>query len=383
MATVKNAGSGIADPHIPTKVLTKKWIIGDYLGTVKGILGKSTVVPWETGAVEAGEAPVNTVLPSLVDTTPTQGDVISTAGINEGTWTGDPVPTLTKSLRVGGVVKAMPYTILSGDVGSTVVGRVTANNGVGGDVIADSVASAAIVAADEAETTALLARFSVQPDSTRKALYNTLIKTLKDGGVWTRGYSLKIYASHDSQAATRNWLADLRNTTLVGTPTFTADRGYQIPGGTATALTENYSFGDITNVSLAGWVRNHTAAGCIIGSTNGRIVTTAGVAPATRCGDSTTSAPAHTVDSRLEYCCVSRSASGNYQSRVGTEEVTVSVAETVSVGAVESGRIGVAATSGITAQIMFSWIGQSLSKAQSDTLRSAVRTYLLAVGAIT
>ncbi|KAB0269079.1 cadherin repeat domain-containing protein [Microvirga brassicacearum] len=239
----------------------------------------------------------------------------------------------------------------------------------------------------EAETTALLARFDVQPDATRQGHINTLMKGLKEDGVYARGYRLFIEAAHTEQAARQNWLADTADLVNVGTPTFTADRGFQFPGGSLTALDTGFNPATaigvpaLDNISIAGWITGQTGAGCIIGHTNLRIQTqSADGDPITRCNDATTSAPNHTFDCRSEYVCISRAAAANYQSRVGTEEVTTAVASSAVGANIELGRIGTTNTSGIIAMHHFAWIGQSLTKAQSDALRSRVRTYLLAVG---
>lgn len=85
---------------------------------------------------------------------------------------------------------------------------------------------------DEPETTALLARMTVQPDATRKTVINTLIKSLKDNGIWNVLDVLYILASHDAQAAQMNWKAATFPLTPMLTPTFTVDRGYDFNGTT-------------------------------------------------------------------------------------------------------------------------------------------------------
>ena len=85
----------------------------------------------------------------------------------------------------------------------------------------------------EAEANTLFARFTTPPDATRKALINTLIKSLKAAGVWAKLDALYILAAADAQAARRNWVADQYNLTEVNSPTFTADRGYAGNGSTS------------------------------------------------------------------------------------------------------------------------------------------------------
>lgn len=80
------------------------------------------------------------------------------------------------------------------------------------------------------ETTALVARFTTPPSALRKQQINTLIGSLKTAGVWAKLDALYIMAAADAQAARRNWVADAFNPTAVSSPSFTADRGYNGDG---------------------------------------------------------------------------------------------------------------------------------------------------------
>lgn len=83
----------------------------------------------------------------------------------------------------------------------------------------------------EAEALTLFAAMSVQPDSTRKALINTLIKALKDASIWSSLDLLYMTAAHDSQAALLNWKNPATFVlSPVASPTFTIDRGYDFNG---------------------------------------------------------------------------------------------------------------------------------------------------------
>lgn len=83
----------------------------------------------------------------------------------------------------------------------------------------------------------MVARFTAPPTNARKALIDTLIGSLKTGGVWAKLDALYVMAAADSQAARRNWIADAFNLTAVSSPTFTADRGYAGDGATANLST--------------------------------------------------------------------------------------------------------------------------------------------------
>lgn len=85
----------------------------------------------------------------------------------------------------------------------------------------------------EPETTALLSRMTVTPDATRQGHINTLIKSLKTAGVWSKLDCLYVMASHDAQAARLNWKQAAYNLTPINSPTFTVDRGYQGDGSSS------------------------------------------------------------------------------------------------------------------------------------------------------
>lgn len=83
-----------------------------------------------------------------------------------------------------------------------------------------------------AEALDLFARFSTPPTDARKALINTLIVALKDGGVWSKLDAFYVMAAETEQAGQRNWIKDAHNLSPVNSPTFTTDRGYDFNGTT-------------------------------------------------------------------------------------------------------------------------------------------------------
>ena len=82
-----------------------------------------------------------------------------------------------------------------------------------------------------AEATALFARMSTQPDDTRKGLINTFIVGLTTASLWTKLDALYVFAAGDTQAALLNWKGATYNASVVGSPVFTADRGYASAAG--------------------------------------------------------------------------------------------------------------------------------------------------------
>jgi len=93
---------------------------------------------------------------------------------------------------------------------------------------------------NEAETTALLARMTTQPDDTRKELINTTIKALKDSGVWAKLDCFYMFSAHDAQTSLLNWIKNAHNCTGVSSPTFNADQGYT-GNGSSSYLRTNYN----------------------------------------------------------------------------------------------------------------------------------------------
>jgi len=92
-----------------------------------------------------------------------------------------------------------------------------------------------------AEATALFARFTTPPTTERKALIDALIVALKAAGVWSKLDALYVYAAADSQAARRNWIADVANAVAVSGPTFTVDRGFTGDGAASYLTAIDYA----------------------------------------------------------------------------------------------------------------------------------------------
>lgn len=85
----------------------------------------------------------------------------------------------------------------------------------------------------QAETTALLAAMTVQPNAARQNLINNLIFDLKAAGVWTTFDLLYVPAAHDAQAGRLNWITPAQALSVNGVPAFTVDRGYKGDGVSA------------------------------------------------------------------------------------------------------------------------------------------------------
>ena len=75
-------------------------------------------------------------------------------------------------------------------------------------------------------TLALFARMTVQPAGPIKLLMDTLVRAVIAAGAWPKMDMFYVIAAHDAQAARLNWIADQYNLTAVNSPVFTAFRGY-------------------------------------------------------------------------------------------------------------------------------------------------------------
>ncbi len=238
-----------------------------------------------------------------------------------------------------------------------------------------------------AEATALFARMTSQPDTTRKGHINTLIAALKTGNVWAKLDALYLFAAHDSQAGLLNWVSTSHNATLVNAPSFVADRGFT-GNGTSSYISSGTNASALTkflqdSAHMSGWNRTETNAVVPIagyidatgstfiyprqaGNLSGRIndVTTLSVATATAIGLS----------------AVNRS--GATAKEIYRNGASVTTSATASAGA-PAGMLGflTAALSFAPLQVSMGSIGGSLSAGEQLALYNAVAAYMTAVGA--
>ncbi|MCI0467850.1 MAG: hypothetical protein L0Y57_12735 [Beijerinckiaceae bacterium] len=113
-----------------------------------------TLAPVQTNGLSASAinapagVPVNTAVPTIDDTTPTEGQLLT--GTN-GTWTNSPTGFAYQWFRNGSTAisgaTAITYTPVTADVGQTLSLRVTASNGSGSGAPAMSAATSAVAAA--------------------------------------------------------------------------------------------------------------------------------------------------------------------------------------------------------------------------------------------
>lgn len=94
-----------------------------------------------------------------------------------------------------------------------------------------SAASQGSGAGYSAAANAYFAAMTTPPTAARKTLLNNLIVGLQDDGVWTKLDWLNIMAAETAQAARVNAITPAQVGSVVGSPTFTTDRGYLATSG--------------------------------------------------------------------------------------------------------------------------------------------------------
>lgn len=245
-----------------------------------------------------------------------------------------------------------------------------------------------------AEAEALFARMSVQPDATRKGHADTLIAALKSAGVWAKLDCLYLLAAHDAQAARLNWKGALYDLSLVATPTFTTDRGYQ-GNGTSSYLDSGFNpstapsplYG-LNSASLGVWSRTDIVQAIeydigFVGPPHGTLNARSSNANAPRGslngsglfnGGGTTTSLGHFVLSRT-----GATASQHYQNGA-----TVGASNSNAVSALPNSNFLVCSggqTNPSTRQLAAAHIGGGLTGGEVSSLHSALAAYMTEVGA--
>lgn len=233
-----------------------------------------------------------------------------------------------------------------------------------------------------AEALALFARMTVQPDVARKRLINSTIVSMKVAGLWSESKfdGLYIFAAHDAQAARLNWLGS-DSISVPGSPTFTANRGYQ-GNGSSSYLQANPGVTYAADAGHAGMFIEtaDTAGGRGIdyGGTNGFLDLVGGFLNS-RWADLSTSSTAATG---VRHASVNRPDSTQYvKYKNGASIATVvSTSSTFSLSQVSF----LAALSGAgafsDARIAAGHFGTSLTSGEMSTLYTILNGYMTRVG---
>lgn len=116
--------------------------------TATNIAGNASETSAATAAVAPADvAPVNTAVPTITGT----AQVGATLTVSNGTWTGSPTPTYTRTWSADGAViagaTATTYVPVEGDIDKAITATVRAVN-TAGNASATSAATGAVVAAE-------------------------------------------------------------------------------------------------------------------------------------------------------------------------------------------------------------------------------------------
>lgn len=247
-----------------------------------------------------------------------------------------------------------------------------------------------------AEATAYFAAMSVQPDATRKSALDTLISSLKTGGVWAKLDWLTVHAAHDEQAARVNAVNPAQVASVGVAPTFTTDRGYTGNGTTQylnTGWNASTAAGKFTqnDCSMGVWCGTDVSSGAQYDCGNGnatinaRSGTNTALTVQSAAGSSTVLSPATSVGftswTRTSSTAGTAYKNGASMGAISTTSATlrnatflICAANTSTTGTVTAGNFS-------TRRIQALCWGSQLSGAEQLALYNALATYMTAVGA--
>lgn len=244
----------------------------------------------------------------------------------------------------------------------------------------------------ETEASALFARMTTPPTAARKTAVNDMIVALKAAGVWSNLEVLQVYSAADSQAALLNWVSTSYNATAVSSPTFTADRGFATNGSSSYINTgfgpSGSSLSGLDDSSLQMWVNKARQRPIIWGVgavANQSILYAAGdTSYFGSLNVATAGADTLTVEEVIHYMAADRY--GAATSKIYGRDVTSSVLTRASLArpisnlflGAQSNNGGVASYA-VGDHAAFAY-GKSLGDAGHAALKSALRTYMIAVG---
>lgn len=240
------------------------------------------------------------------------------------------------------------------------------------------------------EANALFARMSLQPDRDRKTLINSLIVALKVAGVWAKLDVLYLTAAHDAQAARLNWVSTSYTLVPFSAPTFLTDRHY-VGDGAASYLDTGYQPGvsagskalqDDNHFGL--WVRNNVnGSGIDAGSTNHTInannsgnLNARNMTGTTDTVGTAGTSVGHSVHSRSAGATYSR-----YKDGVSLGDVTRTSSAPGAMNLFLCCRNSGSASAFSTRQFAALHLGGGLTAGEVAALRTALNTFLTALGA--
>lgn len=236
-----------------------------------------------------------------------------------------------------------------------------------------------------AETTALLARMTIQPNEARKNLINNTIKALKDEGIWSKLDVFYLMAAHDNQAATLNWVKNAHNLTPVNSPTFTTDIGFTVNSGIS--LNSNYTISTqavnytVSNASAGLYSRTDAVGGSDLSQTAGTarvIIMKKYTGNLLRCciNTPTTTLFTASVSSGAGLSCVETADNKRKLFKNGSKLLDEAHTPT--------GLASVSTTfqNTVASELNFAYLGAALGDTLQQKLKDIINNYLTAVGAI-
>ena len=259
-----------------------------------------------------------------------------------------------------------------------------------------SVATEAKAQLDPA-TVALLARMTTQPTSARIVLINNLIIGLKNASLWDKLDVFYMMAAHDSQAGRLNWKSGSYTLSAVSSPLFTTDRGYTTDGASS------YLNTGLAPSAGAMFQQNSGSIGVYLNSINAQSdasvamgsigsVGTAHIIPRTtadamrsRLNATATATALSSITNRLGFSAIIRPGSANifgYKDGVAGALVAQASATPSEFSVFIGGANNLGSLSNsINTRFAVAFMGAALTGAELNNLRSAVLTYLTAIGA--
>jgi hypothetical protein len=232
-------------------------------------------------------------------------------------------------------------------------------------------------------------RLAVLPSPARQQLYANLINGLVADGIWTKLDALVIAAADNPTTALTNLVQASFAPTLVGSTTFTTDRGYSTSNPTSIYLSTNYNpstaGGNFTQNSamIAAWnITATTTNGSTLRSTaqsNVFIIPYSGGSTSTNLNATSGFSDSDAVADSSGLILLNRTSSANYTAdRNGTQ--------------IGSHNKTSAAPENNTLNFMYAaqttWtgagyaIGSSLNSTQRASFYTRLQTYLHAIGAV-
>lgn len=245
------------------------------------------------------------------------------------------------------------------------------------------------------EAATLVAAMPTQPDDTRKAEIDTLIGSLKSGAIsgsniWNKLDFFEVFAAHASDSARINWKSPgTRDAVLVGTPTFTTDRGYTMASGSYVDTSYNPA-SHASNFALnsgmfAVWNRStgtqSSGIGGFFDGTNG--ITVQSRNASNQASVRVNQASAVTASNSSANGLIAAQRGGSTSVNLRRNGTIIASGSTAS-SSVPSGTLlcgTVTAGGGIAVEIAAAMAGASLSADENTDLYNAIQAFMTAIGA--